>query len=186
MFTFLKMLTVAFISIVMLISENVFAVESFIADTNDEFTEERSIHIYILPIDNDLDETLQMFREFDLMDLAKDYYSKLHPFIAFSCTKPMYFVIRTKEMLWRREGSTVDIKLRFDADPYISEDGLFGENIAGVTNAEWLLDKAISRNSLIAKMEDSETMHFDLLAARRNLTKFNELCRNHLTAREAE
>lgn len=50
------------------------------------------------------------------------------------------------------------------------------ETVAAKTNAHALLEQALRHDRLITKVGDSETMRFDLAAARLDLAEFKRRC----------
>lgn len=142
---------------------------SKITDEVDKFTDDERINLYI---------SSQGFRPF----------ASSSSLLLFSCFR------KEQEIKWdwgvhlgtmdRSASSRVknaEVSLRFDDDPYEIVTAWYKEDV-GVAIAEGsevtnrLLEQTMPSDRLIVKVEDSNVMTFDLLAARPHLTRFVQYC----------
>ena len=131
--------------------------ESRLYDEADEFTDERDLMV-VLPAKNDgiLDGTL-----------------------AFRCDKRgQRLMAAIKPGFIFHVSDKVDVKLRFDDKPFRTMSFVWIWNADGAVRPDGavLLENALASERLIAKVEDSDTLRFDLLAARKDLVEFKRRC----------
>lgn len=74
-------------------------------------------------------------------------------------------------------GNFAEAKLRFDENPYETVSMTYAKGRVYLKNGKRHLRKAMASDRLIAKIEDSDVMRFDLLSAKDDLKEFDRLCR---------
>ena len=131
--------------------------DSVIVDEYDEFTDERQLYVAVVS-----------YRDDQLATNADSILFKCH------AGKPAVG-IKSGDFSFHL-GSTVEVKLRFDDNPYESTTYQYSNGTALKLDGRRMLTYAIASDRLIAKVGKSDTLRFDLRSARSDLREFHTRC----------